>query len=254
MFRLKSTLRRVGFLERPSRRLSHSTIIFIARWPTLPLNSSFSHFNLISIDAMSLFKFLPPLFFFIFSTLSLGAQFAPISVTASATSGSYRSIALINGDGLVGALHGSTFTDQWLAPKSPIPELVFDLGANYSITSADIWNYNALNRYTRGAKDVEILKSDDNVNFTSVANVTLTAASSASQASGNVSFNTNARFIKFKMNSNHGDINNVGLAEVRFNGVPSVPTTVPTLSEWGMLTLSALLALVTLGVMRRRQI
>jgi hypothetical protein len=154
---------------------------------------------------------------------------------------------MINGSGLSGAgsvetrLHdasGSAAT-MWHAGGNSggisggatgFPPLVasqaveFDLGANFDLTGAHVWNMNQAGNTGRGIRGVEIFISPDaaGATWTSVGVREFTEATGlAGLAAQDVSFTgTNARRVRFQIQSAwSGAVSEyVGLSEVRFRG------------------------------------
>ena len=117
----------------------------------------------------------------------------------------------------------------------PFPvTITFDLGESHDLDSLKIWNWNAANTLTAGAKDIEILvAAQGGGTFTSLGSFTLTQAPGLA----NVDFGqlidlsgfpatADARLIRINIISNHGFAYELaGFSEIRFSGVPSAGTT-----------------------------
>jgi len=163
---------------------------------------------------------------------------APVSVSAS----TYYAIGyapqwMIDGSGLTGigrmATHtnanaqslfwhsqtGIVVSDQWLE---------FDLGAEYRVTNALVWQMAQLNLTNRGIRNftIRVAASDHTFSTLSTGN-TLTQATAAANtpvqvvplAAGGV------RYVRFEIESNWGAGGIVGLSEVRFEVAPPEPST-----------------------------
>ena len=111
----------------------------------------------------------------------------------------------------------------------------FDLGANYDLTGAHVWNMNQSGYPGRGVKDVEILVSSATTGaFTPL---TTTRFAQDTNAPGLVAqvvpFTgaTNVRRVRFAIQSAWSGLESeyVGLSEVRFQGTAAVPATPPIL-------------------------
>jgi len=100
------------------------------------------------------------------------------------------------------------------------PEIVFDVGSTQYIEALQVWNYNESGDYRwRGANDVEILISTDNVNFTSLGTTNFAVAPGVSGFDYSQFFvlNSNTRYVKLDIASNHGAPDSfIGLSEVKF--------------------------------------
>jgi len=116
-------------------------------------------------------------------------------------------------------LNNGTFT----APHDLEPEIVFDLGAVYSLDTMLVWNYNEINLPLRGVGTADILIAGaDGVFSVLIENQTFDEAPGA----GDVDFHqtvdlagVKAQFIKLDISGNLGGDNDfVGLSEVQFEG------------------------------------
>ncbi len=166
---------------------------------------------------------------------------------------------LVDGSGLVGGGHdGTPDGGMWLSmgtccggTRDLDPWVQFDLGAEYTISSIHVWNYNEAtggNLTERGVNAVTV-----QYGITLALGSTVPGITNFAQAPEPVTntyagevFNVtpfNARYIRFDIDSNHnGDNFFYGLSEVQFDGVP-VP-------EPGSL---ALVALGGIALLRRRR-
>jgi hypothetical protein len=123
--------------------------------------------------------------------------------------------------------------NMWLAyPKNdyPNPTIVFDLGDNYLLTGAHVWNYNEGGLSNRSCRNVDVYVSNDGNNWGEV--VVTWELAQASGADNDAGENKNfpgitqpVRYVKFAPISNW-DGDSWGLSEVRFIGVPSLGVTV----------------------------
>ena len=105
--------------------------------------------------------------------------------------------------------------------------LVFDFGSTYTVTSTDIWQYGHWNVHKRGVKNFQILSSINGIDYSFVTDGELQKVSSTPNAAESFYFITDARYIKFDIQSNWGDGTATGLSEVRFNGSPvPIPGTI----------------------------
>jgi hypothetical protein len=192
--------------------------------------------------------------------MSRAAVISVSSVTASTEIGSpfgRKAAYIIDGSGLSGGQHTNAPPDGqifWLSTgtccggvEDVDPSVTFDLGAVYTINSIHVWNYNEVNLPNRGVNDVSIEFGTSAALGSTVLGITNFAIASGQPTDAGEEFNTfapfDAQFIKFDINSNHGDPNIFyGLSEVQFDGV-LVP-------EPGSL---ALLGLCGLGLLLRRR-
>ncbi len=142
---------------------------------------------------------------------------------------------IVNGSGLVLGLHAITPGNMWLRTGSrfggvdPDPFVVFDLGDVHTVNSFHVWNYNEAAAFsTRGVNDVSVEYGNTPGLGSTVGGVTNFAQ--APGANGYAGENISgfppfeARFIKFDIDTNHGDANTFyGLSEVQFDGETSGP-------------------------------
>ena len=191
-------------------------------------------------------------------------------VTATANSGSNTStysstLKLIDGSNLtqnnINGLHNtSAFVGgMWQSARNPSVAspvtVVFDLGANYDLSNAYIWQFNQDNSGApKGAKDLSILTSADNITFTPSSTIQLTEAPlNAGGTSSPVAAQVfslsgvadNTRYVEFDITSNYGFNGATGLSEVKFAGTPAAPTPEPA-------SLAAV-AVAGLAALRRRR-
>ena len=119
---------------------------------------------------------------------------------------------------------------MWLSILGDLaPKIVYDLGNYYNLESIRVWNYNEVNQWlNRGAKNVDILVSANNINFTSMGSYVFNKAPGL----GNVDFSQSislvaqqVRYIKLDIKSNYGDANYTGLSEILFYGSVPEPST-----------------------------
>jgi hypothetical protein len=164
------------------------------------------------------------LVFFIHS-VDVRAELLPVSsVTASSTWPSYDVKNLINGSGLSGDLHSGLWPYKWLTNQEVTGWLDFDLGASASLASTKIWNYGpGCCGNERSVKDLNVYGSNDDINFSLLANLVLQKPSdSVDPFPGEVfTLTGNYRYIKFDILSNYdifSDYDYTGLSEVQFYG------------------------------------
>jgi hypothetical protein len=189
---------------------------------------------------------LAPLLSLLLGASGLPAQVVtPVSVTASTFYGASQTPNnLINGNGLLGAgdiltrthaASGSAET-MWHSTGGAVASewLVFDLGAQFSLTGAHIWQMNQPCCLGRGIKDFSLFVSSNTTDpreaFTFVGSFSLTQGTGLNTlAQQALSFNaSNVRRVMFAIsNCWSGSVNDyVGLSEVRFAG--TAPATIAT--------------------------
>lgn len=169
------------------------------------------------------------------SVLSVaGAHAAPIAVadvTASDTFFTYNVDRLIDGSGLSGGLHNNNFENMWMSDYHDTPEgsLVFDLGAQYSLTETNIWQYNAdCCGLGRGVDDFTISGSVDNIIYSFIGAFAMTQSPGGLISSQDFGLTGDFRYLRFDLLTNHGEGNYIGLSEVQFQGDPfDAPSQIP---------------------------
>lgn len=179
------------------------------------------------------------------------AEISIAGVTASSTFFTYDVQNLINGAGLIGGgLHDGDFHHKWMANERDVPTLVFDLGALYTVTSSEIWNYNGgCCDDERSVNGLRISFSTDNVTFASAGSFNLSSTAADPFGSDVLALSGQARYVKFDVTSNFGAAY-TGLSEVKFfgdaggGGVPEPATWAFMLVGFGGLG----------GVLRRRRV
>jgi len=202
-----------------------------------------------------------------------GLIIQPTQVQANAPRGWGALNDIINGAGLESSLgtndpvpsgfpiHANDFTGQWETVTGVTPgdvELVFDLGATYTVGGLHVWTGNEFTNY-RGVKDFKVSFSttSDTAGFGSAQAFQLVDPQSSASYSGE-SFFLNAgelaRWVKFDVDSNFNGGNSVQLSEVRFF---TADATVPLPATWMNaalgLALMGALSLTWLGGSRRRR-
>ena len=147
---------------------------------------------------------------------------------------------IVNESGLTSGAHDRTADNMWLSSGTdfggidPNPSVLFDLGAVYTINSFHVWNYNEAvlrasgsvrtNLTNRGVNGVSVEYGTTVALGSTVTEITNFAQANALATYAGENFNGftsfNARYIKFDINSNHGDANSFyGLSEVQFDGI-----------------------------------
>lgn len=111
-------------------------------------------------------------------------------------------------------------TTMWMSngtlktPNDTDPDLLFDLGEVYDLTTIHIWAYNETGSYasnpalpSRGAKDVDVLGSTDGISYALISSISLNMAGGVTgEPVQNFSvFQSNVRYIRFDIASNHNN-------------------------------------------------
>lgn len=114
-------------------------------------------------------------------------------------------------------------------PADTSPEITFDLGGQYNVSTMKVWNYNeaAAGLSTRGVRTANVRVSNDGINYTSLGVVALNQAGGLNNNdfSQTVALNVNTRFVKLDNLTNHGAGSGfTGLSEVRFDGTEASAT------------------------------
>ena len=175
-----------------------------------------------------------------------------------------RAIHVVDGSGLTGGLHSQiTYPagQSWQTiSQTGTGQIVFDLGAAYSLGSMHIWNLNFYAPYNgRGAKDVAISISSDLDDWDAMGTFSFSMANGS--ADGDPGFDIllseaweAARYVKFDILCNWGGADNaghVGLSEVQFFAAEQGPGPTPAPEPATMLLLG--LGLAGLAGLRKRK-
>ncbi len=159
-------------------------------------------------------------------------------------------VDIVNGSGLAAGLHDTNPGNMWLSTGAgfggidPDPFVLFDLGAVYLVDSFRVWNYNEAGAFaTRGVNSVSVQFGTTPALGSTVAGITSFAQATGAGGYAGQNFNAftpfSARFIKFDINTNHGNTEGFfGLSEAQFNG-EIVPE--PATATLGLLSLGGLL-------------
>jgi len=135
---------------------------------------------------------------------------------------------IVDCSGLTAAQHSSVPDgNMWLSSgieyggQDSDPSVTFDLGAVYTISRFHVWNYNQAGYTTRGINSVSIEYGTTASLGSTVAGITNFAQATGADGYTGEEFDMftpfSARYIKFDINSNHGDVRLFyGLSEVRF--------------------------------------
>lgn len=110
----------------------------------------------------------------------------------------------------------------WLSEDSILSaSLTYDFTISKTITSIEFHNYTEYfdtitNKYTRGADNIIVSVSDDNVNFTYILHDT--GRQSSSSWSSTISSTQSGRYVKIEIDNINGGVSHVGLLEVIIYG------------------------------------
>ncbi|MDG1072863.1 MAG: PEP-CTERM sorting domain-containing protein [Akkermansiaceae bacterium] len=169
---------------------------------------------------------------------------APGNVTASTEIPGFNRIDdhLVDGSGLTAGQHTTVVEpNMWLSAGNGFggidadPFVIFDLGAVYTINSFHVWNYNEAPPLlvNRGVNGVTVEYGETTGLGSTVPGISSFAIADGLATYAGEEFSSftpfDARYIKFDINTNHGDGNTFyGLSEVQFDGELTVvpePTT-----------------------------
>jgi hypothetical protein len=127
---------------------------------------------------------------------------------------------------------------MWLGPTTPVPRsITWNLGAEYDLDGAWIWNYQQTNAQERGIDDFTIYVggSGDAAATTPLgaANISLYPTGSTAQLAEFEGFSASGvQYVRFEMAD--ANSNAIGLSEVRFQEAVPEPTTTALLGLGGL--------------------
>ena len=182
---------------------------------------------------------------FAVSTASAAFIVQPTSATASSSYQTRTPAKAIDGTGLDDATvvetddpvpdtwpaHSTSRFDNWLdngeggdESGAGAPEITFDLGQEYLLSSIRVWNHNE--RSDRAVKDVNITFSTDGTTWANLLATTFPEPSKDPTYTGfDVSLSSiTARYIEFDVQNNYGTNAYTGHSEVRFVAIPEPAT------------------------------
>ncbi len=191
------------------------------------------------MSVMMASRFIRPGSVLLWSVAMAAGQIIPIppqNVTSSSEIGggfNRQDDFIVDGSGLSGGQHTATVQpNMWLSTGTafggidPDPWVLFDLGAVYTVSAIQVWNYNESppTLTGRGVNSVTI-----EYGATPALGAVVPGITSFDEASGLSNYTGQrfdsfspfvARYIKFDINSNHGGDNQFyGLSEVQFEGL-----------------------------------
>jgi hypothetical protein len=177
---------------------------------------------------------------------SIRADFlTPTSILnySSEYSGRNASDAIQSGDlssnDINGTHNETNVNNMWLSNGSIVNQyIIFELPDIYDLSKIYLWNYyESASLKTRSINSFHVTISSDNIVWTNpssgnsqvAAIATLDAGSNIIMETLNMS-SSNTHYIRFDIDTNHGDANYLGIAEVRFEGTKSPDNISPTIS------------------------
>ena len=179
-------------------------------------------------------------------------EITPVGVTASSEIPGFNRLAAytIDNSGLdiLGRHSVAPDANMWLSSGAgqfggvdPDPQITFDLGSIVDIGDIQVWNYNegVSNLTNRGVDEVDILVSDDGINFTQVLNTNFDIApGTATDFSQLISLDATGQYVRFDIVSNHGDASSFfGLSEVKFFEAQTVVPEPASVAIWSLIGL-----------------
>ena len=165
------------------------------------------------------------LFITSYSMAGPGDEITGVSVDSFSTqyNTNVAPLGTINEDGFdsVTYTHNGTFNDFWCSANATVAAqyVTYDLGAEYEIGKIDIWNYNG-GSLGRCIKDVNVAISTDGTSFTVVESIIVPQGVALGEEEPVHTFYVNpkatARYVKIDVQTNYGDPDFVGFAEIKF--------------------------------------
>lgn len=192
-------------------------------------------------------------------TSTLAQVVTPVSVTASSVySAGQNPVNLINGNGLLGTgdiltrTHdaNSTASTMWHSSGGAVNTnvLIFDLGAQFTLTAADIWQMNQPCCLGRGVKTFGLFVSsnttDPITSYVGTFSLNQGSGTTNEHAQRLVFSASNVRCVMFACSNDWNNLANdyVGLSEVRFEGTapPNIAQQPQSATNyvWGVQTFS----------------
>jgi len=190
------------------------------------------------------------LIFMLAATPCLAARISSVTATTTMGSGFGTNIQrTVDGTGLsslsLTATHaGTSPANSWVSSGTTTGTVTFDFGTTFLVSGFSFWNQNGGGPGAGGATGIQgvaVSTSTDGVTFVPLSGGPASFAQVALAAAAPPQIFTfppvSARFFRFTILSNYGDVAETGFAEAGFDGT----TPVPTLSPWGLILLSLLI-------------
>ena len=165
-------------------------------------------------------------------TAAQAAYITGVSATTDMGSGFGTDITnTVNGVGLatpgdLNSTHSPTApNDSWVSSGTLTGTTTFDFGAHYSLSGFSFWNQNGGGPGSAGItgiKDVSISYSLDGVTFDPLPGAPTAFSQVPTSGAGPEQFTfptLTARYVRFTIASNYGDVGQTGFAEVGFDGI-----------------------------------
>jgi len=147
-------------------------------------------------------------------------QLPAIAITTGAGTCCGSSLAaLVDGSGMFADQHDCEDATMWQSNGLPQAEVTIDLGAEFELTGATVWNTSQADG-ARGARNVQFLISRNNTSYFQIPGAPTLLARATTCLSSGRSFpipNLRARFVRIAILDNYGAVN-VGLGELAITG------------------------------------
>lgn len=148
----------------------------------------------------------------------------------------------VNGAGLQpgNAFANTPDATMWLTSvNDAASSITFNLGADYSLTGMQVWNYNENGLTGRGIQSAAISTSIDGVTYVPAVNITLSQAPGTTNVdfAQVVALSGSAEFVRFANLQSYSNDGYIGLSQVEFSAGPllNVASDVPEPISLGLL-------------------